>query len=431
MPRDHSLLRRACADRDFASHARYHRLATVAAAFPCDGHLSRVAPAGTYTRHGNVRHSIAPEAVNRILQRRRTASATGRELAGLLDSLPLAKQARTKSARPASGITRSRQRTWYNHPMRLTLKVFCLSLLAVALLAGSAMSFAHPSTNIGKEQTARAKQGKVSTLFVTEGPSAQLAPVEGKAGTYTFTMPIHTAKQPVIWFTDRPARDAGTLSMRNFVGLWSAKGTNTFTTDPPNVAIVYTSGGKEKTFIATMTSPVIIPGTAMAGTAKLQATMTAVPEEQLATYAKGKGKLATHAKKAQRNAMRFPASSVIVRTPSVFVDDNTNGTSITISTGVGPTGCTVTSYNPSNNLACTTYTADPAYFTLVGIIYNYTYFVDDNTNGTSITISPGVGPTGCTVTSYNPSNNLACTTYTADPAYFTLVAYIYNYTYGQ
>ena len=150
MPRDHSLLRRACADRDFASHARYHRLATVAVAFPCDGHLSRVAPAGTYTRHGNVRHSIAPEAVNRILQRRRTASATGRELAGLLDSLPLAKQARTKSARPASGITRSHQRTWYNHQMRLTLKVFCLSLLTVALLAGSATSLAHQSTSVGK-----------------------------------------------------------------------------------------------------------------------------------------------------------------------------------------------------------------------------------------------------------------------------------------
>ena len=67
-----------------------------------------------------------------------------------MDSLPLAKQARTKSARPASGITRSRQRTWYNHPMRLTLKVFCLSLLAVALLAGSATSLAHQSTSVGK-----------------------------------------------------------------------------------------------------------------------------------------------------------------------------------------------------------------------------------------------------------------------------------------
>ena len=204
--------------------------------------------------------------------------------------------------------------------MRLTLKVFCLSLLTVALLAGSATSLAHPSTSVGKEQTARAKQGKVSTLFVTEGPSAQLAPVEGKAGTYTFTMPIHTAKQPVIWFTDRPVRDAGTLSMRNFVGLWSAKGTNMFTTDPPNVAIVYTSGGKQKTLIATMTAPMIIPSTATPSTAKLQATMTAVPEVQLATYAKGKGTLARHAKNAQRNPMRFPASSVIVKTPFVFVD---------------------------------------------------------------------------------------------------------------
>jgi len=34
--------------------------------------------------------------------------------------------------------------------MRLTLKVFCLAFLAVALLAGSATSLAHQSTNIGK-----------------------------------------------------------------------------------------------------------------------------------------------------------------------------------------------------------------------------------------------------------------------------------------
>ena len=204
--------------------------------------------------------------------------------------------------------------------MRLTLKVFCLALLTVALLAGSATSFASQSTSVGKEQTARAKQRKVSMLFVTEGPIAQMAPVEGQAGTYTFTMPIRTAKQPVIWFTDRPARDAGTLPMRNFVGLWSAKGTNTFATDPPNVAIVYTSGGKEKTLIATMTSPVIIPSTAISLTL-LQATMTAVPEAQLAAYAKGKGKLAKHAKNAQRNPTRYPASGLLVRTPSVFVDD--------------------------------------------------------------------------------------------------------------
>ena len=39
---------------------------------------------------------------------------------------------------------------WYKYPMRLTLKVFCLSFLAVALLAGSATSLASQSTNIGK-----------------------------------------------------------------------------------------------------------------------------------------------------------------------------------------------------------------------------------------------------------------------------------------
>ena len=191
--------------------------------------------------------------------------------------------------------------------------------LAAAVLAVTA-PVAVAQAALGTGQTAHAKQSKASVLFVLEGQSAQMAPVEGQAGTYTFTMPIRTAKQPVIWFTDRPARDAGTLSMGNFVGLWSAPGTDTFATDPPNVAIVYTSGGKQKTFIATRTSPVIIPPTATPGTAKLQATMTAVPDAQLAAYAKGKGKLAKHAKRAQRNTMRFPASSVGVSYAAVFVD---------------------------------------------------------------------------------------------------------------
>ena len=197
----------------------------------------------------------------------------------------------------------------------------CTALAAAVLAVAAPVALAHAAPGTG--QTAHAKQSKASVLFVFEGQTAQMAPVEGQDGAYTFTMPIRTAKQPVIWFTDRPARDAGTLSMRNFVGLWSVKGTNTFATDPPNVAIVYTAGGKQKTLIATMTSPVIIPPTATPGTAKLQATMTAVPEALLATYAKGKGKLAKHAKKAQRNPSRSPASTVGVFAPAVFVDDLT------------------------------------------------------------------------------------------------------------
>jgi len=191
------------------------------------------------------------------------------------------------------------------------------ALAVVGLVVAAPLARAAPDSG----QTAHAKKSKVSVLFVFEGQSAQMAPVEGQAGTYTFTMPIRTAKQPVIWTTERPARDAGTLSMRNFVGLWSVKGTNTFATDPPNVAIVYTSGGKQKTLIATMTSPVIIPPTAITLT-YLQATMTAVPEAQLATYAKGKGKLARHAKNAQRDPNLPPAASVItIRAPSAFVED--------------------------------------------------------------------------------------------------------------
>ena len=190
------------------------------------------------------------------------------------------------------------------------------AIAAVGLAVAAPLALAAPDSG----QTAHAKKSKVSVVFVFEGQSAQMAPVEGRTSTYTFTMPIRTARQPVIWFTDRPASDAGTLSMRNFAGLWSAKGTDSFATDPPDVAIDYTSGGKRQTLIATMTSPVITPPTAGPGTAKLQATMTAVPEAQLAAYAKGKGKLARHAKLAQRNPLgRFPPGFVDALFPLVFV----------------------------------------------------------------------------------------------------------------
>jgi hypothetical protein len=167
---------------------------------------------------------------------------------------------------------------------------------------------------------AQATRAKVSLLFVLEGTSARLDPVEGQAGTYTFTMPIRTAKHPVIWFTDRPARDAGTLPMAAFVGLWSARGSNAFSADPPNVAINYASGGKPTTLIATMSSPAIIPNTARPGTPQLQATMTAVSEEQLAARANGNGKLARHARNARKGTTRYPRVTTSVAAPSVFVD---------------------------------------------------------------------------------------------------------------
>ena len=59
MPRDHSLLRRACADRGFASHARYHRLATVAVAFPCDRHQSGVLSARATQPEGTLSALLA------------------------------------------------------------------------------------------------------------------------------------------------------------------------------------------------------------------------------------------------------------------------------------------------------------------------------------------------------------------------------------
>lgn len=49
-----------------------------------------------------------------------------------------------------------------------------------------------------------------------------------------------TSDGTVKWFTDRPAREVGTASLDDLVGLWDEGGT--FSDDPPNAAVVIDTG---------------------------------------------------------------------------------------------------------------------------------------------------------------------------------------------
>jgi hypothetical protein len=55
-------------------------------------------------------------------------------------------------------------------------------------------------------------------------------------GGYTFTMKGMDDK--VLYFSDRPVRKAGFITITKFMGDW-AKGNNSFQANPPNAAIVH------------------------------------------------------------------------------------------------------------------------------------------------------------------------------------------------
>jgi hypothetical protein len=85
-----------------------------------------------------------------------------------------------------------------------------------------------------------------SILWSTTAPTAKIA----KAGKgYTLTMPMSS---PTSWFTDRPARSAGSTTLLGFEGGWQQ---NAFDRNPPNAALVLHHDGETMQSIVVLTKP--------------------------------------------------------------------------------------------------------------------------------------------------------------------------------
>lgn len=87
---------------------------------------------------------------------------------------------------------------------------------------------AKASTKISKA----AKQ-KVSFLFVLRAESGVIAKADGG-----YTLTLKGMDNKVLYFSDRPVRKAGFITMTQFMNDW-AKGKNSFQANPPNAAIVH------------------------------------------------------------------------------------------------------------------------------------------------------------------------------------------------
>lgn len=176
-----------------------------------------------------------------------------------------------------------------------------------AVVVGLSLSLHMPASAIAEEAT---DPTPLSYMFVLEGDDAQLRKVPGFRQQFELTVPVQRPSHWVMWFTDRPERDAGHITIRRFMTLWENDGAQGFNTDPPNVALNF---GQEA-LIATMTNPRIKSTTD--GTKVFQARLTPLQGADLDSLSAAQGVVATHARRAtnlpKANKMSLPRMSLFV-----------------------------------------------------------------------------------------------------------------------
>ncbi len=183
----------------------------------------------------------------------------------------------------------------------MKIRSLSLSLAAALLFTAGALSPA----------LAEDTETPPAYLFVLEGRNAVLKPM-GKPGTFELTVPLRKPNQLVTWFTDRPNRDAGHMSVKTLASLWRQHGDDSFKSDPPNVALSF---GK-KTLIATMTNPKIV--NTRDGREALVSTMTLIRGQNLEQLSEGAQGLTAHAKRAGANS--HSGERVKIPSLSLFID---------------------------------------------------------------------------------------------------------------
>ena len=189
---------------------------------------------------------------------------------------------------------------------------------SIVMAAGGLTVASSPAFAAEKDE----KPQKVSVLFAFDGRAAFMTAVNGSQRTYDFVMPLTcvsaTECEEVMWFTDRPARDSDSMSFENFAGLWDVKGSNSFASDPPNIAIVTQNDESRDTIIADMRNPRV--ATTTDGQKYFTARVRTETKKGTTQIAKSDSALARHAK----NTTSTPIPNILGPT-SIFIDSINEG----------------------------------------------------------------------------------------------------------
>jgi len=174
------------------------------------------------------------------------------------------------------------------------------------------------SSSATSTTTAAAEKAGPAYLFSFYGTNATVKRVAGSKMAYDVSVPVDAASREVTWFTDRPNRDAGTMSFEALASLWTKEGKDSFKADPPNVSIVFGSGkGQPRTTIAEMSNTKIVDNPSGTGQL-LQATMTVATGQEAAAIAKTDGLVAVH---AERHTTPKTITNADTKLFTVFIDD--------------------------------------------------------------------------------------------------------------
>lgn len=84
-----------------------------------------------------------------------------------------------------------------------------------------------------------------SVLFALDARSGSLTPTPGHGGQYTLI--LRGIARGTTWFSDRPQRDAGSVTTRSLLGSWRRLG---FVADAPNAAVVLDGGRAARDTVA-------------------------------------------------------------------------------------------------------------------------------------------------------------------------------------
>jgi hypothetical protein len=91
-----------------------------------------------------------------------------------------------------------------------------------------------------------AQAAEPGVLYSIDGRSVTVAKA---AKGHRIALPANTR---VVWFSDRPERRAGTLTLAQLAGIWEASG---FVEDPPNAAVILSEQGDSRTHVVELKSP--------------------------------------------------------------------------------------------------------------------------------------------------------------------------------
>lgn len=130
-------------------------------------------------------------------------------------------------------------------------------VLSLGLTTTAAIADNIPANNATNQPYPLPTKKNAQFLFTQTAPSASIVPLQEK-GWYTLT--LNNVNPDVLWFSDRPNRLSGDLTMTDFIKYWKdPSDKKNFVKDHPNADMIGVSGDTKVRGVFMLSKPVYDP----------------------------------------------------------------------------------------------------------------------------------------------------------------------------